>query len=57
MEQKKSQRPELEQAQVTDQPDGKAPWQEPKLKFVKPKLVKHGELKEVTGGFFGEFTP
>ena len=34
----------------------KQQWQEPKLTFVKPKLIKHGEFKEVTG-FFGQFTP
>jgi hypothetical protein len=37
---------------------GKQPWQDPKLAFVKPKLTKHGSLKEVTGdGFFGGFSP
>jgi hypothetical protein len=30
---------------------------EPKLGFVKPKLTKHGKLEEVTGQFFGGFTP
>jgi hypothetical protein len=31
---------------------------DPKLAFVKPKLTKHGSLKEVTGeGFFGGFSP
>ena len=35
---------------------GKKTWQEPKLAFVKPKLTKHGNLKEVTG-FFGGFSP
>jgi hypothetical protein len=32
-------------------------WQEPKLRFVKPKLTKHGKLEEVTAGFFGQFSP
>ena len=36
---------------------GKKKWQEPKLGFVKPKLTKHGKLEEVTGQFFGGFTP
>jgi len=36
---------------------GKKKWQEPKLGFVKPKLTKHGKLEEVTGQFFGAFTP
>jgi hypothetical protein len=38
-------------------PRTKAPWQEPKLAFVEPKLTPHGELKHVTGAFFGTFTP
>jgi hypothetical protein len=33
------------------------PWHEPKLTFVEPKLTKHGELTEVTGQFFGGFSP
>lgn len=36
---------------------GKEPWQEPKLAFIEPKLIKHGQLEEVTAGFFGGFTP
>ena len=34
----------------------KRPFTEPKLTFVTPKLVKHGDLVEVTG-FFGGFSP
>jgi hypothetical protein len=37
--------------------EGKKRWQEPKLGFVKPKLTKHGKLEEVTGQFFGGFSP
>ena len=36
---------------------GKKKWQEPKLTFIKPKLTKHGKLEEVTGQFFGAFSP
>jgi hypothetical protein len=36
---------------------GKELWQEPKLAFIEPKLIKHGQLEEVTAGFFGGFTP
>jgi hypothetical protein len=36
---------------------GKKRWQEPKLTFVRPKLTEHGKLEEVTGQFFGGFTP
>jgi hypothetical protein len=38
-------------------PPTTAPWHEPKLTFVEPKLTPHGELQHVTGGFFGSFTP
>ncbi len=37
--------------------DGKEPFEEPKLTFVKPKLVRHGSVSEVTAGFFGPFYP
>jgi hypothetical protein len=33
------------------------PWEEPKLTFIEPRLTKHGQLGEVTAGFFGGFTP
>jgi hypothetical protein len=37
---------------------GKAPWQEPKLTFVEPKLTPHGTVQEVTGApFFRQFSP
>jgi hypothetical protein len=45
------------QASVPSSTEGKKRWQEPKLGFVKPKLTKHGKLEEVTGAFFGAFTP
>jgi hypothetical protein len=32
-------------------------WDEPKLAFAEPKLTRHGELSEVTGQFFGAFSP
>jgi hypothetical protein len=32
-------------------------WQEPKLTFITPKLTRHGKLEEVTGQFFGAFSP
>jgi hypothetical protein len=38
-------------------PATKKKWQEPKLSFVKPKLTKHGKLEDVTGQFFGAFSP
>lgn len=44
--------------EVSADPDpSKAPWQEPKLIFIEPKLTTHGKLEEVTAGFFGGFTP
>ena len=42
---------------VSSSRDGKKKWQEPKLTFIKPKLTKHGKLEEVTGQFFGAFSP
>jgi hypothetical protein len=57
MEQRKSQRQQHEETPISEQPGSKAQWEEPKLSFVKPKLVKHGDLKEVTAAFFQEFTP
>jgi len=38
-------------------PSGKSEWQEPKLRFVEPKLVERGPVKDLTGGFFGGFSP
>ena len=35
----------------------KPPFVEPRLTFVEPKLKKHGEVKEITAGFFGSFYP
>jgi hypothetical protein len=37
--------------------EAKESWQEPKLTFIEPKLTSHGELTEVTGQFFGGFSP
>ena len=45
------------QGSVRSSPEAKKKWQEPKLTFVKPKLTKHGKLEEVTGQFFGAFSP
>jgi len=36
---------------------GRLPWVTPKLVFVEPKLTSHGELAQVTGAFFGAFSP
>jgi hypothetical protein len=46
-----------EQPSEASTPPGKEPWQEPKLTFIEPKLTAHGTLEEVTGAFFGGFTP
>ena len=57
---KETNRPEQRerQASVPSSSRGsKKKWQEPKLNFVKPKLTKHGKLEEVTGQFFGPFSP
>ncbi len=47
----------LETGNAQSSPTNKRVWQQPKLTFVKPKLTKHGKLAEVTGQFFGGFTP
>jgi hypothetical protein len=36
---------------------GEKEWQEPKLTFVEPKLTKQGDFVEITGQFFGAFSP
>ena len=51
-----NERPQHEKT-VIGAAENRKPWQEPKLDFVEPKLTKHGELAEVTGQFFGSFTP
>jgi len=51
---KKEDQPQQRQGQT---PAGKKDWQAPKLTFLKPKLTKHGKLEEVTGQFFGAFSP
>ena len=43
-------------AQETQAAD-KPLFTEPKLTFVEPKLVKHGDMADVTFGFFGTFYP
>ena len=43
-------------AAVSQSPARQA-WVEPKLTFVEPKLTRHGPLTEVTGAFFGGFSP
>ena len=36
----------------------KKPFTEPKLRFIEPELVKHGDATKLTKqGFFGTFTP
>jgi hypothetical protein len=42
---------------MADPASAKEPWQEPKLTFLEPKLTKHGQLEDVTAGFFNTFTP
>ena len=45
---------------VEDSPVEKKPFTEPKLTFVEPELIKHGDATQITkssGGFFGTFVP
>ena len=48
-----------EHALATDaDKEAKRPFQEPKLKFIDPEVVKHGDATQLTKqGFFGTFTP
>lgn len=32
-------------------------FEEPELKFIEPKLTKHGDATKITAGFFGTFSP
>lgn len=56
MKEKENQQPQ-DKRKASSSADTKKQWQEPKLAYVKPKLTKHGDLKEVTGGFLAVFTP
>ena len=40
-----------------DKPVGKKPFLEPKLKYIKPKLIKYGKLKNLTTQELGPFSP
>ncbi len=35
----------------------KKPFNEPKLKFIEPQLIKQGDATKITAGFFGSFYP
>ena len=48
---------ELKQTETDTKQISREPWTEPKLTFVEPKLTRHGELTQVTGQFFGAFSP
>jgi hypothetical protein len=43
--------PDDHHEEIAGSTPGKRPWQEPKLKFVEPKLTKVGDLQKVTGFF------
>jgi hypothetical protein len=48
----------VESNDLPSKTETRRPWQEPKLEFVEPKLVKQGEMKQITGqGFVGTFVP
>ena len=49
---------EIEHNEVRTEAGTRLAWQEPKLEFVEPKLVKQGEMKQITAqGFIGTFVP
>ena len=39
--------------------EDKKHFEDPKLEFLQPKLIKHGDATKITAqnGFFGEFSP
>ena len=47
---------ETNRPQEEAQTEEKRPFKEPKLTYVTPKLVEHGEVTDLTG-FFGTFYP
>jgi hypothetical protein len=48
----------VEDSEARAQAETKHTWQEPKLEFIEPKLVKQGEMKQATAqGFIGTFVP
>ena len=51
-----SEQPDSEEFARIAETAEKRPFIEPKLTFVTPKLVKHGDLVDVTG-VFGTFSP
>jgi hypothetical protein len=57
----RNRRPIPQPGEQTSQSEGtmsdKQPWVAPRLEFVKPKLTSHGKLDDITGAFFGFFTP
>ena len=58
----KKQEPGLAQLTETSKPgqsvtNDRLSWQEPRLKFIEPKLTERGSVKDLTGGFFGTFRP
>ena len=45
---------------VHDSSSKKKPFDEPKLTFIEPELVRHGDASKITKvepGFFGTFVP
>jgi hypothetical protein len=44
-------------ASAASQSSARQAWVAPKVTFVEPKLTNHGPLTDVTGAFFGGFSP
>ena len=49
--------PQPQPAETMTPAPAKVPFIEPKLRFIEPKLVKHGDVTKVTHGFLGSFHP
>jgi len=49
--------PQPQPAETLSPAPAKAAFIEPKLRFIEPKLMKHGDVAKVTHGFLGSFQP
>ena len=49
--------PQPQPAETLPPAPAKAAFIEPRLRFIEPKLMKHGDVAKVTHGFLGSFQP
>ena len=46
----------MDTAPAAETPAEKKPFTQPRLTFIYPRLVKHGDATQNTHGFFGPFS-